>query len=235
MAGHHQLDLYKGSTPADFPVYSLGEAAHYLRLPTATIRSWTVGRHYPTRSGMRQSEPVISVADPEGNLLSFRNLLELHVLSSMRRHQPVELRAIRRVVKDLRKKLRSKHPLLDRQMLTGGKDLLIERYAQLVGISPAGQRAMKFLLEMALGRIERDRHGIPIWLYPFTRPQVAEESPRLIAIDPTIRFGKPCLTGTRIPTAIIAERHEAGDSIALLAEDYGRSTDEIEEALRYES
>ncbi len=51
---------------------------------------------------------------------------------------------------------------------------------------------------------------------------------------PKIRFGKPCIRGTRIPTAIIVERHQAGDSILLLAEDYGRKAEEIEEAIRYE-
>jgi uncharacterized protein (DUF433 family) len=52
--------------------------------------------------------------------------------------------------------------------------------------------------------------------------------------DPRVQFGKPCLAGTRIPTSIIAERHGAGDSVEVLAEDYERSPQEIEAALRYE-
>ena len=60
------------------------------------------------------------------------------------------------------------------------------------------------------------------------------ESPEFISIDPRVRFGKPCISGTRIPTAIILERHQAGDSIDLLAKDYGRNGEEIEEAIRYE-
>ena len=84
-----------------------------------------------------------------------------------------------------------------------------------------------------LKRISWDQAGIPIRLFPFTRDRYTE-SPAVIAIDPKIRFGKPCITGTRIPTAIIAERHQAGDSIELLAKDYGRDAAEIEEAIRYE-
>ncbi len=118
-------------------------------------------------------------------------------------------------------------------MLTDGKNLFIEQYGQLVSISEDGQLAMKAVLEAHLQRIERDAKGVPIRLFPFTRSRI-EESPQFIVIDPQIRFGKPCITGTRVPTSIIAERHEAGDSIALLADDYGRSTEEIEEALRYE-
>jgi uncharacterized protein (DUF433 family) len=118
-------------------------------------------------------------------------------------------------------------------MLTDGKALFIEHYGQLIDASADGQRVMKQFLEIYLNRIERDNQGIPVRLFPFTRGRI-EESPRLISIDPGIRFGKPCIAGTSIPTAIIADRHEAGDSIKLLAEDYERSPEEIEEAIRYE-
>ncbi len=234
MATHQRVDIYRGAKPADMPVYIVAEAAHYLRLPVATVRSWALGRPYLTQSGVRHSAPVIAIADRDACLLSFRNLVELHVLSSIRRIHKVQLREVRRAVSFLRERFQTEHPLLDEQFLTDGKDLFIERYGELLSISQNGQMAMKRILEMYLDRIERDERGIPVRLYPVTRRQV-EQAPRVISIDPRIRFGKPCIAGTRIPTVIIAERHEAGDSIALLAKDYGRSSEEIEEALRYES
>ena len=45
------IDIYKGKNPGDVPVYSISEAPHYLRLPVATIRSWAIGRRYPTQAG----------------------------------------------------------------------------------------------------------------------------------------------------------------------------------------
>jgi uncharacterized protein (DUF433 family) len=93
--------------------------------------------------------------------------------------------------------------------------------------------AMREIMAAYLKRIERDREGVPIRLFPFTRDRYAE-SPKIISIDPKIRFGKPCISGTRIPTSIISERYQAGDSIELLANDYGRNGEEIEEAIRYE-
>jgi uncharacterized protein (DUF433 family) len=84
-----------------------------------------------------------------------------------------------------------------------------------------------------LKRIKRDSAGVPIRLFPFTRDRYTE-SPEIISIDPKIRFSKPCIRGTRIPTAIISERHQAGDSIELLAKDCGRDAEEIEEVIRYE-
>jgi uncharacterized protein (DUF433 family) len=214
-------------------VYSISEAAHYLRLPVATIRSWAIGRKYPTRSGAAAFLPLIETADPDGLLLSFRNLGELHVLGSIRRAHQAKLPAVRQAIDYLRKVFQSDHPLLERQMLTDGKDLFINQYEHLVNISRDGQMEMRQIMAVYLKRIKWDQGGIPVRLFPFTRDRYAE-SPEMISIDPKIRFGKPCISGTRIPTAIIAERHQAGDSIVLLAEDYGRKAEEIEEAIRYE-
>jgi uncharacterized protein (DUF433 family) len=177
--------------------------------------------------------PLIDIADSTGRLLSFMNLAELHVLGSIRRAHQVKLPAVRKAVEYLRKRFRSDHPLLDRQMLTDGQDLFIEQYENLVNISQHGQMEMRQIMEVYLERIKRDRGGVPIRLFPFTRDRYAE-SPEFISIDPRVRFGKPCISGTRIPTAIILERHQAGDSIDLLAKDYGRNGEEIEEAIRYE-
>ena len=55
-----------------------------------------------------------------------------------------------------------------------------------------------------------------------------------MVIDPHISYGRPVLVGTGIPTAVVAERYKAGESIDELAEDYGRSRKEIEEANRCE-
>jgi len=51
-------------------------------------------------------------------------------------------------------------------------------------------------------------------------------------IDPYVYFGRPVLVGTGIPTAVIADRYKAGDSVDDLANDYGRQWLEIEEATR---
>ena len=42
----------------------------------------------------------------------------------------------------------------------------------------------------------------------------------------------PPVIAAGIPTALVAERYKAGESIDELAEDYGRSRKEIEEAIR---
>ena len=52
-------------------------------------------------------------------------------------------------------------------------------------------------------------------------------------IDPEIRFGRPAVKG--VPTDVLVERWRGGDNLAELADDYGLTTDEVDEALRYEA
>src|SRR5262249_41243756 len=141
---------------------------------------------------------------------------------------------IRQAISYMRTRLGETHPLSSRQMLTDGRDLFSEEYERLVNVSRRGQLEIRQFLDIYLQRIEWDVSGIPIRLYPFTRDR-EETAPRLVAIDPRLAFGRPCLAGTRIPTAILFERHQAGESITDLAADYGRPAHEVEEAIRYEA
>jgi uncharacterized protein (DUF433 family) len=86
---------------------------------------------------------------------------------------------------------------------------------------------------MYLNRVERDPAGIPVKLYLFTRSRQVDE-PKVVAIDPFVSFGRPVLVGTGIPTAVIADRYKAGESMQALAEDYERPVCDIEEAIRCE-
>ena len=93
---------------------------------------------------------------------------------------------------------------------------------------------MRELIKQYLRRIDRDKNGLPIKLYPFTRPSENLQQPQLVQIDPQVSFGRPVLTGTGIRTEIVFERFLAGEKPADLANDYGRPEEEIDEALRYE-
>jgi uncharacterized protein (DUF433 family) len=215
------------------PAYGIVEAAHYLGIPKATLRSWVLGRHYPTGTGKRFFRPVIELADKDDRLLSFDNLVEAHVLDAIRRAHGVAFWRVRQAVEYVKNKLGSKHPLAEQKFVTDGVDLFVEAFGHLVSTSREGQLAIKDLIETYLRRVERNTSGLPIRLYPFTRERRPDE-PRIIVIDPNISFGRPALAGTGIATAIIAQRYKAGETMEELAEDYGRSRSEIEEAIRCE-
>jgi uncharacterized protein (DUF433 family) len=215
----------KASDYREMPAYRVPETAHYLGLPQSTVRYWSAGRN--------SYEPLITTASTTPLVLSFLNLVELHLLAAIRRKHTVSMPSVRRAIDYLKKSYQSNHPLLARELETDGLDLFIRSYGELINISQAGQIAMRHVVEAALQRIERDTNDIPIKLYPFTRAQI-DNSPTLIVIDPTLSGGRPVIAGTGLATEVIAERYKAGESIEDLARDYGRSYTEIEEAIRCE-
>ncbi len=219
------------SDPREVPAYSLAEAAYYLGIPVATLRSWVLGRDYKVTDGTRHFAPIIEIADRKRKLLSFINLVEAHVLSALRRKHAIQLPKVRKAVTYLRHRLQSPHPLAE-QFETDELDLFIQKYGQLINITRDGQLAMRNVLQSFLKRVKRDAQGGPVKLYLFVRGAVDE--PFAVVVDPTVSFGRPVLEGTGIPTEILAQRYKAGDSYEQLVEDYGRPKEEIEEAIRYE-
>lgn len=54
-----------------------------------------------------------------------------------------------------------------------------------------------------------------------------------ISMDPDIRFGKPCLTGTRVDVATVLNALATGDSFKEVKEGYQLTDDQVLSALRY--
>ena len=76
------------------PRYLVAEAAHYLNVPVSTVRYWCMGK--PVGSAEPEGEscaalvqpyaPLIEVPEPDvrPTLLSFIDLVELHVVAAIR-------------------------------------------------------------------------------------------------------------------------------------------------------
>jgi uncharacterized protein (DUF433 family) len=221
------------------PAYSVPDAAHYLRMPEGTLRSWVVGRWYPAAGKRKRSRPLIRLDDPQKRYLSFINLVEGHVLAAIRRRHGVKLPNVRKALDYVERRFQIDRPLIDQAFQTDGLDLFIEQYGQLINASREGQQAMKDIISVYLKRIERDAKGLPIQLYPFTRDTESDATPktdpRVVVMNPAISFGRPVIAGTGIPVSSIYERYKAGDSVANLAQDFNLETGAIEEAIRCEA
>ena len=217
--------------PGKIPTYGISEAAHYLGIPIATLRSWVVGRYYKTDDGKKSFKPIIELSDKIHKRLSFINLVEAHVLNALRRQHNVFLPKIRSALNFLKRKLKSNHPLADQQFESDGLDIFIQEYGRLINISQEGQFAMRAVLQVYLQRIRRGPTGSPAKLYLFTRGYRADE-PRAVVVDPEIAFGRPALAGKGIAISVSVERYKAGETMKELTEDYGSSQEEIEEAFR---
>jgi uncharacterized protein (DUF433 family) len=220
----------------DTPAYTPSEAARILGLPVATLKAWSFGQTYRTPSGeARKFHAVIRPADVRHRLLSFANLCELHVLSAIRRQHKVSLPKVRASVDYVKRKLGSERPLLDRDFKTNGIDLFVSHASTLLNVTQQGQEALRGEFEHALARIERDRSGTPIRLFPFSRSSMTDKNqPKTVVIDPHLAFGRPVISEIAVPTAIIIDRFRAGDSLPEMAGDYGVREEDIKEALRFE-
>jgi uncharacterized protein (DUF433 family) len=52
-------------------------------------------------------------------------------------------------------------------------------------------------------------------------------------MDPAVRFGKPCIAGTRVDVATVLADIAAGESFDAVQEDYQLTRDQVVTALRY--
>lgn len=217
----------------DAPAYTVAEAAHYLRLPAATLRSWALGRQYPTAEGGAQFRPLIRPASRIPPLLSFWNLIEAHVLRSLRTEHGVSVPALRGALKYAEGELGIKRLLLRSELRTNAGSVFLEKYGALIELSASGQLAMRRVLQEHLNRIEWDHSKFPVQLYPFL-PAGEAEKERPIVIDARLAFGRPVLASKSISTRTIADRIDAGEPVADVAADYGLDELEIEQAAVYE-
>jgi uncharacterized protein (DUF433 family) len=225
------------------PVYSVEEAAGYLRIPINTLRSWTIGRR--KLKGHEYYEPVLQFVDKRLSRLSFYDLVEAHILRAAV-DQDVPLQQLRRGLAYLRKQHpNSPRPLLTYNFLTDGKYLLVggmlgpkdKDRDVLLNASVHGQLEMTEMLSAHLQLIRgfdeyfdlvgRDRYKMPDTLFP-------KDGQKIISITSGVYSGRPVIEGTRIPTSIVAQRFLAGEDPAALAKDYRISKERIEAAIKYE-
>ena len=224
------------SNPSDIraqPAYTLAEAARYLKVAPATLRAWFLGRDYPKGSSTVHSKPLIRPARNPPPTLSFWNLIEAHVLRSLRTDHGVKMDALRRAIHYAEQHLGIDRLLLSPELRAHAGALLLEQYGRLIDLSASGQVAMRHMFTAHLARVEWDEWKFPVRLYPATATEVLTAA-KPIAIDPQIAFGRPILAAKGIKTSTIVERIDAGESATALAEDYDLTPEQIEEAVLYE-
>jgi uncharacterized protein (DUF433 family) len=214
------------------PAYPMSEAARYLRVSPATLRSWFIGRPYPTARGTSRFQPLLKPAQFDPTTLSFSNLIEAHVLRSLRTEHGVPLAAVRKALAFAERELRIDHLLLREELRTAGGALFLERYGELVNLSASGQLAIRRLFEAHLARVEWGALRSAVRLYPFVFGEAAGAKP--ILIDPKISFGRPVVDHAFVSTRSILERIDAGESVDDVARDYELSAGAVEEAVLFE-
>ena len=130
-------------------------------------------------------------------------------------------------------------PLIRKTFQTDGVNLFVEHLGRLLNVTQEGQLAMREVLAAYLRRLDFDQDGIVERLYPFTRAGARGglelEDPKSVVFDARIAFGRLVVAGTGVPTAAVADRFVAGDTLDDLATDYGIRRELVEEAIRCEN
>lgn len=220
------VDTPPRTDPREAPAYTVAEAAALVRVPVSTMKTWIVGGGASTRG-------LIHTSHTRPKLLAFSHLVEAFVLAAIRRGHGVSLQRVRKAIQYVERELSVKRPLIHAQFKTDGVDLFVDKWGKLVNASGHGQLAMRDALASSLRRVDWDRQGLAVRLFPLVRSGDVEQ-PKSIVIDPERSFGRPTLAGKGIRVDVVVERYRAGETIEELARDYGVKVEAIDDAVRCE-
>lgn len=205
-----------GATMLGSGLYDAVEAARLLGHDPQWIVRWS------TRS--QSGDPV--VAPSFGRMFSFEDLVGLRV-AMLVRDNGVSDAHLRRGVETLRTLTSLDRPLASRKVIdslaVSGRAFLSDWTGKFEDIGHGGQGVFDEIVRIHLSRVVFDDHGEPDRWVPWDG----------VVIDPAIQAGAPCIAGTRVPTAAVAELAEDGnlDDLAL---DFVVSPDAIRAAVEFE-
>lgn len=215
--------------PRSIPFYSIAQAARYVGLPRTTLRDWVRGRKYKTVNGDIRKANLINPVDINIPMLSFDNLIEAHVLRSLRSKEELPMYKIREALDYAQSEMGIERLLIRKELQTDGKSLFLKKIFELIDLNKGGQLAMDELVNSHLKRIEYDK-VFPGRLFPFIP---GNTSSKIIVIDPRISFGRPVTSKRHISAEVIADRFDAGEKLNELAKDYKIDKEEVKQAISY--
>jgi len=212
----------------ELPTYTIPEAAIYLGIPERTLRSWYLGDKAIFR-------PPFFVG--EIPLLSFRDLVDSHIVQAARVFHKVPMRRIRAAL-EVTQQQGSLHPLQDEGIRVFARQIVhVEpgrgrRKGRITNLSQYGQAGIPEVINLFTRRIVKDTKGAPIGLHPW-RFWEHDARRRPVAIYPDVMSGRLVVAGTRIPVAQLQAEALAGKTPKKLAQDYRLTVTRVKEALSH--
>ena len=220
-------------------LYGIGEAAGYLAVPPSTLTTWAYG--YERRAGTRNAsaKPIVTAVRPEragDPAIPFIGLAEGYALAAFR-HAGVPMQRIRPAIDVLAQELGLEYALASRRLYTDGAEVLYD-YARHAGDTPEGesarelvvvrnnQRVFATVVELYLRRIDFAADGyaqlIRLPQYRFSE----------VTVDPDHVFGRPRFAHGGSAVDNVIDLFRAGEPVDMVAEEFGLSRDEVEDAIR---
>lgn len=214
----------------DRPVYGTVEAAGYLGLRPDRVRAWLDGYD---RAGTVYP-PVVRPTPTGSDIVTWGEFVELGYLREYRR-KGVPLQKLRPVIEALRHEYATPYPLATARPFVMGKELVLELQEQhelpaaIAIVVRSGQTvALTAEARRFFHKVEFDATGTD-GVARRLRP-AGPASP--VVIDPLVRFGRPSVAG--VATERLWELHDAGESVAEIADGYGLPAESVRAAVAYE-
>jgi uncharacterized protein (DUF433 family) len=211
------------------PAYPLAAAARLVGAKPSTLNAWFRGRHYTVRGERKRSPAVLATRSKSGEPISFIDLVEAHVFLLIRQQYRIPLRNIRKAADYLATIRGNLTFLAHKDFYFDKTHLFLSRDKALISLSEQGQVVDRNIIEEGLKQIEYGTDGYAAEFFP----KIDSADQRAFVISPTRNFGRLCMTRTGVGTNVIAIRFNRGEAVADLAEDYGATIQEVEQALRW--
>lgn len=209
------------------PLYSFAEADRIAKVSPSTSRRWLKGYHFWYGEERHEMQPVTPTYG-ERDAVTFVDLIEVAIVGKLRK-RGVSLKRIRETNAFCRVYLREPRPLVTQKFKVAGKDIFLDTdFDVLVDVGrSAGAFAWREVLEPFLEDVEYENELARRW-WPLGKGH-------MVVVDPDYGFGLPVVEGVGVRTEIIAERHDAGDSIEEITYDFGVTPKQIKDALLWEA
>ena len=213
-------------------MYETGEAAAYLRatMPDIPGKPRKISSSKLIR-WIRRGLADPSLVDVHGRelLIGFEDLISMRVISFMR-HFGYSFTDIHKAHSWLKNETGQLKPFATETLWIENLGAM-NIYAEMQDLLPVANRGG----QLAFEELVREKL-VSVSNMTFDESGVASSwTPQdVVKIDPDVQFGRPCIAGTRIPTADIVGMLEAGDSENFLAKSYGLTLAQIESAKDWE-
>ncbi len=209
------ISIYGGRDTRELPYYSQTDAADILSVPRSTLRAWCGNKTYQLVDGERRLMKPVFQSDPKTKRLTFNNLIEAYVLSSLTRTFLIPLPDLRAALD----RLSTDRPLLDHVFYACPGQIFIEAADKIlidIHRSP-GQVAIGEVVRSTIERIEFDASKRPERLHPW-RASVTERA--VVSVDPSRAFGQPTVIGRGLKVDVIVNLKRGGESEEDIARNY---------------
>ena len=236
--GTRKNRLYIGGVPVTpddiklLPAYTLDEASRYIGMSKSTMQIWFRGRHeYLTKKGRKHNavSPILHSDSGARQPISFIDLIEAHVLTTVRKGYKIPVKNIRSAAEYLKVLNKNLTFLAHEDFYHDHKHLFLKIEDLLISLSERGQVVDKDIIEKGLTQIKYGNDGFADKFFP----RIGDTIQHDFVLDPHINYGKLSIARLGVGADIISTRFDSGEDILEIASDYGAEQKEVEEAIRW--